>query len=284
MRHRLPIAALAFGLAACNSAEKSSATSATTGGTIIYTPGADAVDLFPPFVGDLTARIVQDQVFDRLAEINADLVTIGDKGFTPRLASKWEWARDSLSIAFSIDPKARWHDGKPVTANDVRYTYRILSNPKIGSTVAALITNLDSVTVRDSLTAVVWFKKHTPEQFYDVAYQLVIVPEHVYGSIPDSALRTSEATRKLVGSGRFRFVKWDVGQRIELMADTANYRGRAKLDRVIIAPAAAQTAATQILSGQADFMEAFPTDRAKDLEASTVARPMIIPTAGYVFL
>jgi peptide/nickel transport system substrate-binding protein len=284
MRLRLPIAALALGLAACNAADQSSAASSADGGTVILAPAGDAVDLFPPFVADLTGRTVMDQVFDRLAEINADLTTIGDKSFSPRLASKWEWARDSLSIAFSINPKARWHDGKPVTANDVRYTYRLMANDKIGSVVAPLLSNLDSVTVRDSLTAVVWFKKRTPEQFYDVAYQLAIVPEHVYGGIPDSALRTSDATRKPIGTGRFRFVKWDAGQRLELISDTANYRGRAKLDRIIFAPAAAQTAATQILSGQVDFMEAFPTDRAKDLEASTIARPILIPTAGYIFL
>lgn len=284
MRFTLPIAGLALGLVACNSKDRSAATGGDAGGTVIIAVAADGADLFPPFVSDLTTRMVQDQVFDRLAEINPDLTTIGDKSFTPRLASKWEWAPDSLSIAFTIHPQARWHDGKPVTAADVRYTYRVLSNARIGSLLAPLLTNLDSVTVRDSATAVVWFKKRTPEQFYDVAYQLVIIPEHVYGSIPDSALKTSEATRTPIGTGRFRFVKWDAGQRIELIADTANYRGRATLDRVIFAVAPPPTAATQILSEQIDFMEAFPVDRAKDLEASTVAHSIIVPTAGYVFL
>jgi peptide/nickel transport system substrate-binding protein len=284
MQLRLRIAALALGLMACTSKDATNAASGNAGGTVIIGVGADANDLFPPFVADLTGRMVIDQVFDRLAEINQDLTTIGDKSFSPRLATKWDWATDSLSIAFSIDPKARWHDGKPVTASDVRYTSRVMSNEKIGSTIAPLLANLDSVTVRDSLTAVVWFKKHTPEQFYDVAYQLVVMPEHVYGAIPDSALRTSDATRKPVGTGRFRFVKWDVGQRLELIADTANYRGRPKIDRVIFTVAAPPTLATQVLSAQIDFMEAFPSDRAKDLDASTVAHPIIVPTAGYVFL
>jgi peptide/nickel transport system substrate-binding protein len=285
MRLKQSIAAVAFGLTACTSTDKSSASSSSAvGGTVILTPTTDAVDLFPAFVGDATARLVQDQVFDRLAEISADLNTIGDKSFTPRLASSWTWAPDSLSIAFSLNPKARWHDGKPVTAADVKYSFRIYKNPKVGSVITSVISNLDSVTVRDSLTPVVWFKKRTPEQFYDVAYQLVVVPEHVYGAVADTALRTSDVTRTLVGSGRFRLLRRDVGTRIELIADTGNFRGRAVLDRVIIAPAAGQTAATQILSGQADFQEAFPTDRAKDLEASTTAHGIITPTAGYVFL
>jgi peptide/nickel transport system substrate-binding protein len=277
----LLLAALA--LAACNSPDRTAA-AGEYGGTLIITPPADASSIFPPFVAEATDHWVQDQVFDRLAEINADLTTIGDKGFTPRLAQKWECAPDSMSIAFSIDPRARWHDGKPVTAADVRYTFRAYTDPKAGSPNASNLMNIDSVSVRDSLTAVVWFKRRKPEQFYDVAYQLLIVPEHVYGAIPMEQLRTSPLTRTPIGSGRFRFVRWDPGTRIELVADTANYRGRAKLDRVIFTPVDAVTASTQILVGQADFMEAFPIDRAAALDTSKVARAIMLPTFGYSFM
>ena len=155
---------------------------------------------FPPLVEDNGGKLVQDLVFDRLAEISDDLRTIGDGGFTPRLAQKWAWAPDSLSIAFSIDPRARWHDGKPVTAADVRYTFRVFTDSVVGSSTAPTLQNIDSVSVRDSLTAVVWFKKRTPEQFYDVAYQLPIVPEHAYGGIAPKDLRTSDAVRRPIGA------------------------------------------------------------------------------------
>jgi peptide/nickel transport system substrate-binding protein len=189
-----------------------------------------------------------------------------------------------MSIAFSIDPRARWQDGKPILASDVRYTFNVFTDPKVGSPVAPTLENLDSVTVRDSLTAVVWFKRRTPEQFYDVAYQLVIIPEHVYGAIPFEQLHTSELTRKPVGSGRFRLAKWDAGARIELIADTTNYRGRAKLDRVIFVPTAPATSAAQILSGQADFMGAFPVDQIPKLDSNDFVRPIAVPLLQYVYL
>ena len=229
--------------AACSKGERAGAAAGTPGGTVIIAAPTDAIDLFPPFVADQVGRWVQDQIYDRLAEINQDLVTTGDKGFSPRLARSWSWAPDSLSIAFSIDPRARWHDGKPVTANDVRFSFSLYRNPKVASPTAQLITNIDSVSVRDSLTAVLWFKARKPEQFYDAAYQLLIVPEHVYGSIPVEQLRTSDAMRHPVGSGRFRLEKWDAGTRIVLVADTANWRGRAKLDRVIFTPLSAEAQA-----------------------------------------
>lgn len=260
-------------------------TAEATGGTIVIAAPGDAADLFPPYVNESNGRIVQDLVFDRLAEIDQALTTVGDKTFSPRLAKHWTWAPDSLSIAFEMDPRARWHDGKPVTARDVQYSFRAFSDPKVASPVAPLLANLDSVSVRDSLTAVVWFKKHTPEQFYDVAYQLIIMPEHVYGSIPMEQLHTSQATRQLVGSGRFRFGKWVPGERIELLADTANYRGRPKVDRVVLSridvPA---TGEAQVLTGQADFMEAIPPDDAGKLDSNAFVRPLVAPVLQYAFM
>jgi peptide/nickel transport system substrate-binding protein len=283
MRSTLLLIASAAALVGCSSKEGSSG-SANAGGTVIVDAPGDAAEIFPPYVNDQVGRWVQDLVFDRLADLSADRVTVGDHGFIPRLAQKWTWAPDSLSIAFSLDPRARFHDGKPVTANDVKYSFKLFTDPKAASPTAPLLTNIDSISVRDSLTAVAWFKRRTPEQFYDLAYQLIVVPEHVYGNIPLDQLHTSPETRKLVGSGPFRFVRWEPSTRIEIIADTANYRGRPKLDRIIVMPVETPTAATQLLAGQADFMEAFPVDQVPKLDSSAVARSNIEPSLGYTFM
>src|SRR6478672_4896486 len=107
MRSPLVVLGSALLLVACSSKESSSSGGGATGGTLVFALSSDAISIFPPAVVDLTGRLVQDQVFDRLAEIGEDLNTVGDKGFSPRLAQKWTWAPDSLSIAFSLDPRAR---------------------------------------------------------------------------------------------------------------------------------------------------------------------------------
>jgi peptide/nickel transport system substrate-binding protein len=279
------LAFVSLALVAACSGEGAKPAVGPTGGTFIFAAPGDPVDVFPAFVTEGNGGFVVDQVFDHLADISLDLKTTGDKTFTPRLAKRWAWAPDSLSIAFSLDPRARWHDGKPVTAADVRYSLKVFTDPKAASPVAPTLSNVDSVSIKDSLTAVVWFKKHTREQFYDIAYQLYVVPEHVYGSIPLDSLRTSSAARTPIGSGQFRFVQWKPDVRLELDADTANYHGRPGFDRVILTPITdAATRRTQVLTGQADYSQNFPTDLLPQLDSSKVARQLLVTSLQYAFM
>ena len=69
---------------------------------------------------------------------------------------------------------------------------------------------------------------------YNAVNTMSILPRHALGDVKGVALRTSSLSRAPIGSGRFRFVKWNAGQSIELAADTSNYRDRPNLDRVIL--------------------------------------------------
>jgi peptide/nickel transport system substrate-binding protein len=195
-------------------------------------------------------------LYDRLADIGDSLNVVGDHGFTPRLADRWTWAKDSMSIAFHINPNAKWHDGPRVGSNDVRFTIASTKDSTLGSPTASVITNIDSVSTPDSATAVFWFHSRSPEQFYDAVYQNPIIPEHIWKDIAPSGWRASEAGKRPIGSGQYRFVRWIPRAVVELTADTANYRGRPNINRLIwsIAPDF-NTAVTRFLSGETDFFE-----------------------------
>jgi peptide/nickel transport system substrate-binding protein len=195
-------------------------------------------------------------IYDRLADIGDSLNILGDKGFVPRLSDHWTWSADSLSIAFHLNPKAKWHDGVPVRSNDVRFTIASTKDSTLGSPNASLLTNIDSVSTPDSATAVFWFHTRSPQQFYDAVYPLPIMPEHVWKSIPPAGWRASDAAKNPIGSGQYRFVRWIPRVAVELVADTTNYRGAPKLSRLIwsIAPDFT-TALTRLLSGETDFLE-----------------------------
>ncbi|PYO77972.1 MAG: hypothetical protein DMD63_09250 [Gemmatimonadetes bacterium] len=248
-------------LCACVGTE--SAGRASTGGTLAISTGGDPDALIPSLVQTTQGAQIIDMIYDRLADIGDSLNTLGDHGFTPRLADRWTWAKDSMSIAFHLNPNAKWHDGQPVRSNDVRFTIASTKDSTLGSPTASVITNIDSVTTPDSATAVFWFHQRSPEQFYDAVYQNPIMPEHIWKSIAPAGWRGSEAAKNPIGSGQYRFVRWIPRAAVELAADTTNYRGAPKLSRLVWSLAPDFNAAlTRFLSGETDL---FPQLRPENL-------------------
>jgi peptide/nickel transport system substrate-binding protein len=259
----LPILAICA-LVAC---ETPDGISGDAGGTMIISTGAEPDALLPLTTTSIAGNQIADIVFERLAEPGDEMNTSGDGGFVPELAESWEWAADSLSIAFKIHPGAKWHDGTPVTARDVVFSFDIHKDPVVGSPVAPLLSRIDSVTARDSMTAVVWYRRRYPEQFLDAAFQVRIHPEHWLGKVPRTEYVTSPVVRSPVGSGRFKFVRWEPGTLVEVVANTDHYRGRPNLDRILwtIAPEF-NTSIARFFSGEADFVEYLRPENVEEIK------------------
>lgn len=254
------------------------------GGTVVIATAGDPDILIPPLTSSLQGSQITDLVFDRLADIGDSLNIVGDHGFTPRLSDQWTWRRDSLSIAFHMDPRAKWHDGRPLTSRDVRFTFISYKDTVLGSGASPLIAGIDSVTTPDSATAVFWFRSRSPQQFYDAVYLMSIMPEHIWGAIPRSSWRSAEQARAPVGSGRFRFVHWTPRGSVELAADTMNYLGAPKLTRVIwtLAPDFS-AASTRFLSGEADVFEALRPENLPELAKVPQLRVALTMGLDYSF-
>jgi len=267
MRFASTILPILLVVAACRggSDQRAAAGAGEDGGTLVFTAPADADGFLPPVTESGPSTEVEAQIFERLAELGPQMNTIGDVGFVPRLATSWAWAKDSLSITFHLDPRARWHDGKPVTASDVRFTFDLNRDSTIGSVVRPLVMSIDSVTARDSLTAVFWFSHRYPEQFFDATYQMRILPEHLLAAIPRKDIANSDFRRNPVGSGPFKFVSWEPHQAIVVEANPAYHLGRPHLDRLVWSVAPDPNAAIlRVLSGDADFLSVVrPSDFAE---------------------
>ena len=283
---RWTVLSLVVAAVACTDRSAGTRDDAETGGTLVIAlPGTGISPPFPPHSVDNMSRMIVDQLYDRLAEMGPDLNTVGDRGYTPRLARRWEWARDSLSIVFHLDPRARWQDGRPVRATDVRFALDLLKDPKTGTQYTSFLTNVDSVSVRDSLTLVTWFRARSPLQFYQFVFNVYPLPEHLLKDIPRGQLSTSDAAQRPVGSGVFRLARYEPGVRIELVADTTHYRGRPNLDRVLLVFAGdPNNMLTQLFSGQVDFVEVVAPDAVARLDSAQHLRAVPYPTMGYGFM
>ena len=239
------VVCLVTSLVACggDAAGESERRAATAG--IVISTAADADALVPPLVATTAGKQVVDLLFDHLAEPTGSQVrTDGDAGFRPSLAARWQWAPDSLSIAFEIDASARWHDGVPVTATDVQFSHRLYIDPVVASMHARAFDGIDSISVRDKQTAVAWWHQRNPEQFFQLVYNLAVMPAHLLAAIPRDNLLASPYASRPVGSGRYRFAQWDRKRQLVLAADSTNYRGRPRFDRVIWSVAHDPNAAT----------------------------------------
>ncbi|HEX9610800.1 MAG TPA: ABC transporter substrate-binding protein [Gemmatimonadales bacterium] len=251
-------------------------------GTLILGAAGEPDILLPPVSDRALARDIYDQVFLKLADIGISLNTLGDSGFVPLLAQRWEWD-DPLTLVFHIDPRARWHDGRPVTAADVAFTFDAYTDPVVASPYAANLSRIRAVTARDSMIAVFRFRERYPEMFYDAVYHMRILPSHLLHVIPRNRWATSEFGRRPTGSGPYRFVLWQAGERIELAADSTFFLGRPHIRRLIWRAAADIPAVVNLLlADEADAVEVvFPPDNLERIRGASHLRTY--PYAGSTY-
>ena len=237
-------------------------------GTLVIATAGEPQSLLPPLLTAAVDQAVSDQLFLRLADIGRSTNTVGDEDFQPQLAERWEWA-DSVTLVFHLDPRARWQDGRAVTATDVAFSFDAYNDPAVNSPFRAGVRAISAVTARDSLTAVFRFRKRYPEMFFDAVFHLRVLPAHLLRPIPRDQWSSAAFGRKPVGDGPYRFVSWKAGEQLELAADSTFFLGRPHLRRVIwrFTPDL-QVAVTQLVADQADAIEVLgPPDNVKRVRA-----------------
>src|SRR5687768_4422067 len=240
----------------CTGGTSNSSSGDEQGGTVLIAAVGEPEHLLPPLISSLAAKQVVDQIFEPLATYTAGKETLGDAGFTPALAKSWSWSADSSSVTFVVDAGARWHDGRPVTASDVQFSHGLFTDSLVGSPQASSFPAIDSVRSVDSSQIRFFFADRSPERFFRLAYNLVVLPQHALAQVDKGALGTSEFARAPIGSGPFRLSRWEAGQMLELVAVDSFYRARAGVDRLIWRFGNdLNAAARSVATGEDDFVE-----------------------------
>src|SRR5574341_553964 len=155
MKHRawwMIVAVVA--LAACREAPRCPTDWCGTAVLVVAEPGV----LLPPVTQTDVDQDVVSLVFSRLADLGPALNTVGDSGFVPQLAASWSWDNPT-TLRFRLNPQARWHDGQPVTAHDVTFTFDVYRDPQVNASARPLLEHIASVTAADSHTVVFRFAR-----------------------------------------------------------------------------------------------------------------------------
>ena len=120
-------------------------------------------------------------------------------------------AADGLSVVWKIKQGVKWHDGKPLTADDVVFTWVYASDPATAATTSG---SYNDVTVEkiDDFTVVVKFKQPTPfwaDTF--VGWMGCIIPKHLFGDYVGAKSRDAPTNLKPVGTGPYKFKDFKPG-------------------------------------------------------------------------
>ena len=224
------------------------------------------------------------QMFLRLADLPPSGTTSGDDGFVPLLADSWE-RRDPVTLAFHLDPSARWHDGVPVTAHDVVFTFGRAQDPRIDPSTTTLLAPIIEVVEEDASTVVFRFSRPFTEQFYTAIYHVFPLPAHLLEGLDPDSISTSAYMSAPVGNGPYVFEERVSGQRVSFRANQDFFLGRPDIDRVVFQAASDPDARLNLLlSGEADIASSVSPLDVRRIEANPSLRVFAIPTyrVGYM--
>jgi len=179
----------------------------------------DAGTLDPRLANDTTARRVIEQVYDGLVELDPQLRV------QPALAESWTEVSPTVWV-FRLRRNVRFHDGTPLTAADVVFTYQTILDPAFRAPFRGLYTPISKIEAADSDTAV------------RITLTAPFAPLFKYldmGIVSKRAVEQmgAEYATRPIGTGPFRFVSWQRNSRIVLEANSGYWKGAPKLSQVV---------------------------------------------------
>lgn len=201
-------------------------------------------------------------IFNTLVKTDVDMLTV-----IPDLAERWTVSPDATAFTFFLRKNVKWHDGKPFTARDVVFTFtRDLINPNVVRSrfesvkgaqdyKAGKADKVAGIELIDDFTVRITLEKPDADFLIDQRDQRnVILPEHILKDVkPDQVLNSPFALKSPIGTGPYKFVQYVTDQFVEFAANPDYFKGKPKIDKMIMKRLAANVAVAQVESGEVDL-------------------------------
>lgn len=180
---------------------------AVSGGNLITSTKAEPPSIHPITSTDYYATMVKAYVLDSLLTHDS-----ANYEWVPRLAERWEVSKDGKVFTFYLRKNAVFHDGKPVTAEDVKFSLDVVFEPKYEAAhLIPYYEQIEKAEVVDAYTIKFYTKESYFLNFNTVA-TMYIIPKHIYSDVEKS----KKMSKELIGSGPYVLHKFDKGQKIVL--------------------------------------------------------------------
>src|SRR5512132_2098735 len=210
-------------------------------------------------------------LFDQLKRVESPETLVGE------LAEKWSWQDNYRNLVFFLRKDVKWHDGKPFTSKDVKFTFDMLREAPESQAKLRInprkdwYSNVEAIEAPEPSTVVFHLKRPQPS----LLMMLASGYSPVYAAhVPPASYRTG-----CVGTGPFKLKEWRKGEFVEYVKNPDYFvKGRPYLDGlkyIVIAERGTRTAALQ--SGAVDV--AFPGETSKTIsEQLKKAVPQLVVT------
>ncbi len=228
---------------------------------------------------NLDPRLFSDAASFRIIELVYDFLVRFDTAGMPQpsLARKWENPSDTVYI-FYLHPGVTFHDGMPLTAYDVAFTFQSILDPQLKAPFRRSFEVIKKIEVLDFLT--IRFVLKYPYSPFVSNTMIGVVPSHIAESDPQIL------QRKPLGSGPFTFVRWKSDLYIELAANPAYWKSPPHISELEIKILPEET--TRILAlenREIDFMmNNFPESFIRRFQKNPALKVQMETGSNYVYL
>ncbi|OPX17913.1 hypothetical protein BXT86_04010, partial [candidate division WOR-3 bacterium 4484_100] len=144
----------------------------------------------------------------------------------PELAASWEFSEDLSSVTYYLRKDIKWWNGKPVTADDIVFTYKKMKDPKTGYPNIASLRFIKNVEKINDYAVRFTFKKVYADLLTDS--NIMPVPKEDYKRMG------SNFGQKPVGNGPYKIKEFIPGSGVVLITNEEFYRGRPPLDEIYV--------------------------------------------------
>ena len=227
MRPRIrPLVILTLALALCGLAWPADAQeSPRYGGTLIVGSGGDPASLNLAASFSTIDTLAASHIYNQLVVSDSELTP------QPDLAESWKISEDGLIYTFNLVKNATWHDGKPFTSADVKFTLAEVLG-KLHPRGAVVLKVVESIDTPNPHTVVLKLKFPYDPLMKFLGNEGFIIARHIYEG---TDILKNPANQKPVGTGPFVFKEWKRGSHLTLDRNPSYFKkGKPYLDRIIV--------------------------------------------------